>query len=191
MRPPPCLALATLLCPVACGRDHPAPGGRAALATVSAVQDTVFAGTMTAVHRPRPGARPGILRVTRAVQHPRYDRIVFEFSGDSLPGYHVEYASRPVRRCGSGDPVSLVGAARLVVRFEPAQAHDEQGRSTVAEREWVPGAGGAPGLPAVKEMKLVCDFEGQVEWVLGVAAARPYRVTETGARLILDVGHGP
>jgi antitoxin (DNA-binding transcriptional repressor) of toxin-antitoxin stability system len=88
-------------------------------------------------------------------------------------------------RCGSGDPVSIAGMGRLVVRLEPAQAHDERGNPTVEQREW------APGLPAIKEMKLVCDFEAQVEWVLGVAATTPYRVLEAAgpARLTLDVRH--
>jgi hypothetical protein len=40
-------------------------------------------------------------------------------------------------------------------------------------------------------MTLICDFEGQVEWVLGIAAPAAYRVSElTGpARLVLDVSY--
>jgi len=127
-----------------------------------------------------------MLRAVETGSGPGYDRVVFVFAGDSAPGYHVEYASAPVRRCGSGDPVSLTGAQHVVVRFEPASAHDEHGNPAPFERDR------ALGLRAVKEMKLVCDFEGQVEWVLGVAAASPYRVSElTGpARVVLDVRHG-
>src|SRR2546425_6523512 len=79
------------------------------------------------------------------------------------------------------------GGGRLIVRFEPAQAHDEHGNLTPAERHR------APGLPAVRELTLVCDFEGQVEWVLDVAAPSEYRVSElTGpARLVVDVRHAP
>jgi hypothetical protein len=110
---------------------------------------------------------------------------VFEFTGDSVPGYRVQYATGPVQRCGSGDRVSVAGTGRLLVRFEPAQAHDEQGNPTpsLAARH------SAPGLTAVREMTLICDFEGQVEWVLGVAAQAAYRVSElTGpARVVLDV----
>ena len=80
----------------------------------------------------------------------------------------------------------VAGAGRLVVRLEPAQAHDERGNAMFTERDRT------LGLPAVKDMKLVCDFEGQVEWVLGVAVAGPYRVSELAgpARLVLDVRHG-
>lgn len=157
--------------------------------TVRVAQDTTFAGTTAPTQRARPSARPGrlpvILRAAQARAHPGYDRVVFEFSGDSLPGYHIEYTTRPVVRCGSGDPVTVAGSGWLRVRFDPARAHDEQGASSIAERE------AAPALPAVQELKLVCDFEGQVEWVLGAAAALPYRVVEAHApsRLILDVRH--
>jgi hypothetical protein len=73
----------------------------------------------------------------------------------------------------------------MVVRFEPAQAHDDNGNSTIPDREW------APRLPVVREMKVVCDFEGQVEWAIGLAARRPYRVTETAApaHIVVDVRH--
>src|SRR5881296_3060950 len=162
----------------ACGRDEPrapAAGVSAGAAVAPAPQDTTFAGTTAPVHRVRPirpGVPPAMLRAVETAPGPTYDRVVFEFESDSMPGYHVEYATAPVRRCGSGDPVSLAGAHHLVVRFEPARAHDDHGNPAPVERD-------RPlGLPAVKEMKLVCDFEGQVEWAMGVAAAAPYRVSE-------------
>ena len=159
-----------------------------------APQDTVFAGTLAPVQRVRsfqPGvARPVLQHVeTGTGVSPGYDRVVFEFTGggDSVPGYRVEYTTKPVQRCGSGDPVTVAGAGRLIVRFEPAQAHDEHGSLAPAERHRV------PGLPVVRELTLICDFEGQVAWVLGVAAPSEYRVSElTGpARLVLDVRHAP
>lgn len=160
----------------------------------AASQDTAFGGTMMLVQRirsRRPGVAPHVLRAveTRTVPSPSpgYDRVVFEFTGDSVPGYRVEYTKGPVQRCGSGDPVTVAGAGQLIVRFQPAQAHDELGNLAPAERHR------APGLPAVRELTLVCDFEGQVTWVLGIAAPSEYRVSElTGpARLVLDVRHAP
>lgn len=156
-------------------------------------QDTAFGGTMAPVQRIR-SKEPGVAHVLRTVEtrtapspSPGYDRVVFEFTGDSVPGYRVEYTTAPVQRCGSGDPVTVAGTGRLIVRFEPAQAHDEHGNLAPAERHRT------PGLTAVRELTLTCDFEGQVAWVLGIAAPSEYRVSElTGpARLVLDVRHAP
>jgi hypothetical protein len=43
----------------------------------------------------------------------------------------------------------------------------------------------------LKELKLICDFEGQVEWLLGLAARNGYRVLELTEppRLVVDVRH--
>jgi len=177
---------------------RPAPESRAPRERASAVaqHDTAFAGTLAPVQRVRsfgPGVARPVLRhvetTTEASPGGGYDRVVFEFTGggDSVPGYRVEYTTKPVQRCGSGDPVTVAGTGRLIARFEPAQAHDEHGNLTPVERHYT------PGLPAVRELTLVCDFEGQVAWVLGVAAPSAYRVSElTGpARLVVDVRHAP
>lgn len=126
------------------------------------------------------------LRGIEASRQLEYDRVVFEFAGEGVPGYHVEYATRAVR-CGSGDAVAVQGAGQLIVRFEPARAHDDQGRPTLTARE------GTLGLPALTEWKLICDFEGQVEVLLGVTVPAPYRMTEQAApaRLVLEIQHAP
>src|SRR5262245_16017334 len=183
----------------ACGappRSQPPPNDTQAASerTSSAVQDTAFIGTLAPVQRtrsPLPYAARPVLRAVQAARgggpSPSYDRIVFEFTTDSVPGYRVEYTTKPVQRCGSGDPVRVAGTGRILVRFQPAQAHDDQGNPTpsLAARH------SAPGLTAVREMTLICDFEGQVEWVLGIAAPSAYRVSElTGpARIVLDVSY--
>ena len=183
------MALASLVIN-ACGGHEPRETARQSgeAARVAAPQDTSFMGTLGPLARAsRPGTPPRVLRGVAVASAPGYDRVVFEFTDDSVPGYHVEYTTQPVRRCGSGDAVTVAGAGKLVVRFEPAQAHDERGNPTVAERERM------LGLPAAKEMQLICDFEGQVEWVLGVAAAHPYRVLESPGpgRVVVDIRHHP
>lgn len=183
------LSIITVVAIWACVAESPDSGRRAPTRGALAAQDTVtpFAGTLEPVRRP-PGpspARPALLRAVRAGREAGFDRVVFEFSSDSLPGYQVEYVTQPIRACGSGAEVTLAGVSRLVVRFEPAQAHDTLGRVTLTERQL------APRLPQVQELKLVCDFEGQVEWAVGLAASRRYRVLEgtQPARLMLDVRH--
>ena len=193
MTPHTAALLVVLASAVSVCRPAPAPESRAPRERASAVaqQDTGFAGTLAPVQRVRsvpPGvARPVLRHVETATgASSGYDRVVFEFTGDSVPGYRVEYTTKPVQRCGSGDPVTVAGTGRLIVRIEPAQAHDEHGSLALAERHRT------PGLPAVRELTLICDFEGQVAWVLGIAARSEYRVSElTGpARLVLDVRHG-
>ncbi len=159
-------------------------------------QDTAFAGTLAPVQRMRSSragvARPVLRHVETKAASPGYDRVVFEFAGDSVPGYRVEYTTKPVQRCGSGDPVTVAGTGRLVVSFEPAQAHDAPG--SLAPVSLAPAERHrSPGLPAVRELTLICDFEGQVAWVLGITARSEYRVSELAgpARLVLDVRHAP
>ena len=160
---------------------------RDAAAVVTVLQDTIapFQGTLAATRRSRPGPPMAQLRSVRVSADAGFDRVVFEFADSILPGYQIEYPEQPIRHCGSGDEVPLTSPGRLLVRLEPAQAHDARGNSTVANREW------ALRLPLVQEMKLVCDFEGQVEWAIGLAARRHYRVIEMAppAYLIVDVRH--
>lgn len=142
-----------------------------------------FAGTIEPVERPRPDLNPAVLRDVRAAQHPDFERVVFEFQPPSVPGYRMEYAEAPVLNCGAGEPLNVEGVAHLVVRLSPAQAHTEAGEVTVRDRER------RPALEMVRELELSCDFEGQVSWVVGLSARRPYRVSELAAppRLVVDI----
>lgn len=134
-----------------------------------------------------PTTRSGMaqLRAIRAARHEGQDRVVFEFEGEGVPGLHAEYVDRPVRRCGSGEVVDLPGEGWLMIRLEPAAAHDEAGASTLAWREK------RVALGVVEEIALVCDFEGQTAAVLAVASPQRFRVRalEEPARLVVDVRH--
>ncbi|WP_375770183.1 hypothetical protein [Archangium gephyra] len=132
----------------------------------------------------RAGFAPVTLREVRTARNEGFDRLVLQFDGDQLPGYHIEYVDKPVIKCGSGDPTEVAGQGWLQVRVQPAQAH-EGSQVTVAERER------KPGLPMVQELELTCDFEGEVTWVLGVKSPNKYRVMELRepTRLVVDVQH--
>ena len=170
------------------GRPSPLP---TAQPTSSAKSDddapTVFEGTVGVTEKRKPGIAPALLRDVRASRHEEFDRVVFEFEGTTVPGYHIEYVDRPVRQCGSGKVVQIAGDAWLRVRLEPANAHTEAGQSTIETPHLVRRL----GLPVIKEMVSVCDFEAQVEWVLGVSRPNHYRILELGspARLVVDVKH--
>lgn len=126
-----------------------------------------------------------LLTDLRAARHEGFDRVVFDFTGDALPGYHVEYIDKPVRQCGSGAATPIAGDAWLEVRFSPANAHTSSGAPTIPFREK------KVELAVVKELESVCDFEAHVTWVLGVARPNTYRVLALSnpLRLAVDVKH--
>lgn len=192
------VALAGLVAALACGpeagpgppAEEPAPaadvgepaGGVAVDTPPTADPDTAW--TAGIIELPPTGGGVATLRAVRAARHAGFDRVVWELSGPA-PGVHVEYVDRPVRQCGSGNPVPLPGDAWLEVRLSPAAAHTEEGRPTMAERR------AAPGLPIVLEIVQTCDFEAVVAWALAARSPERFRVArlDAPARVVVDVRH--
>jgi hypothetical protein len=116
-------------------------------------------------------------------------RVVFEFK-DAISGYSVGYKSGPFSECGSGAEVSTAAwnaNAFVDVRLEPSGGPDP--------------ASGEAGEPyykgprdievdgeALKHLKVICDFEGVFEWVIGLDAKHPFTVTtfDEPPRLVID-----
>lgn len=146
---------------------------------------TSFAGTTAVTEKKYETGGTVLLTAVRTGQHPAFDRIVFEFAGDKLPGYRIEYIEKAAGQCGSGAVVPLTGQARLAIRFSPANAHDDTGEPTVQQRET------APNYKLLKELRATCDFEAEVEWVAGLSSPNKYRVLELRkpTRLAIDVKH--
>jgi hypothetical protein len=149
---------------------------------VSALNKPDTAG-WTAGLTAKPGSEMVTLLEVRTAAHDEFERIVFAFGPGPMPGYRVEYVDRPVRQCGSGEVVDLPGDAWLSIRLEPAQAHTEEGKPTVVERSRV------LALENLKALKMICDFEGQVEWVAAASSPQSYRTLELKepSRLVVDV----
>ena len=117
----------------------------------------------------------------RAGSHAGFDRVVFEFRG-AVPEHRIGYVDQLVED-GSGDPVSVAGAADLEVVFQGANAHRENGSPTVSPRRF------SPGLPAVKEIAQLGDFEAVVSYGIGVDQRRPIQVSTLSnpSRLVIDI----
>ncbi|UBU14512.1 hypothetical protein LCN96_05660 [Nonomuraea gerenzanensis] len=87
---------------------------------------------------------------------------------------------------GSGKPIDVHGGAYLQLTLFPANAHDDEGRST-----W----SGGPVYPArlgnLADVVRTGDFEGRVGIGLVLGKRAPFQVTEQGSpsRLVLDVAH--
>jgi len=71
------------------------------------------------------------------------------------------------------------------VLFMGANAHTDAGEPTIKDRTR------SPNHTVVKDLKLICDFEAEVEWVMGVPSPNKYRVLElkNPARLVVDINH--
>ena len=144
-----------------------------------------FEGT-AGITEKKPGLdSAALLKEIRIAAHENFDRTVFEFDGARLPGYHIEYIDKPVRQCGSGNALQLKGDGWLEMKFQPANAHTEDGKPTIATRSF------SPNLSIIKELKSTCDFEAEVTWVAGVTSPNKYRVLEltNPTRLAIDVKH--
>ena len=137
--------------------------------------------TQTVTRNPQPTPRLTDIRTGR---HPSYDRIVLDLRG-AAPGYTIGYV-RTVRRDGSGQLVDLRGNANLLVRLRPAAAHRADGTATyTGPRRF------HPGLPQIRDVALVGDFEGTVSVALGIAHKAGFRVLTLAnpTRVVVDIAH--
>jgi len=191
--------LACVAFAVACAGDTPQRDheSRRDTTAVTARADTVVSdppptdtpavtGTGERVQGTGSGGQIAVLDAVRTARHAAFERVVFEFRDDVLPDYVVEYSTEAPTQCGSGETMHVSGAAPMVVRMSPAQAHAPVGddeRSTIPLRQMV------VGYPALKSLTVSCDFEAVLSWVAGVDARRPFRVTvlRQPARLVLDL----
>lgn len=116
-------------------------------------------------------------------------RIVFEFAGHE-PDYRVEYATGPFSECGSGEEVSTAGwdaGAFLRVRLEPsgtADLSDPAAKQTYTGPRDIEVDG-----RVLKHMKVICDFEAVLEWVIGLDEERDFAVVvlDDPSRIVVDV----
>lgn len=153
-------------------------------ASVAAASPTATTGASKGSATSRSRQAP-VLRAVRSAKQAGFDRLVFEFDTAGLPAWNVEYVDKPVLDCGSGEPVKVAGDAWLQVRFSGAHAHTEKGKPTSGPRR-------RPLAQTIaRELVRICDFEGEVTWVIGVSRPNPYtpRIMSAPSRLVIDIAH--
>lgn len=185
VQPAPPVAVTTAPpAPVAEPAPAPAPAPETPAAAGARAQPaaTVVASSAAATSR---ADKPPVLRAVRSARQPGADRVTFEFDTQGLPAWHAEYVDRPVRDCGSGDAVPVAGDAWLQIRFTGAQAHSQQGQPTSGPRRRTLAGANA------RELVRICDFEGEVTWVVGVARPSGYKTMTLSApsRLVIDIAN--
>lgn len=111
----------------------------------------------------------------------RYDRVVIGLDGVAS-GYRIRYTPVIVGD-GSGEVVSLRGNADIEVIVQGASAHDDNGVSTIPvrrhTRDWT----------ALREARVISDWEGYLQIGLGVSSAVDFTVTTltNPNRLVIDL----
>lgn len=117
-----------------------------------------------------------VLVGVRSGAHSGFTRYVFDFMnedpeghsplGSARPAWDVRYvAPSEVVQDGSGAPAPVGGAAHLRIRFDGADAHHDDGTSSIRY-----------GLDAHAPLAFAGDFEGRVTWFLGLDRERPFNV---------------
>jgi hypothetical protein len=115
-------------------------------------------------------------------------RVVFEFK-DAVPGYKVAYKQVPFSECGSGAEVSTASwdaDAFIDVRLEPSGGPDF---ANDGEPYYKGPRDIAVDGDVLKHLRVICDFEGVFEWVIGLDAQHPFDVTtfDEPPRLVIDI----
>lgn len=171
------LLCSSLIAPPGAGAGPPAP---------SVSQTAESAACRAPVVAPDPGATPSApaqLTGIRVGRHDDagFDRVVLDLTG--VPGYQV-HRVREVIKDGEGTPLRLRGRSYLVVRLQPAVAHDDEGHSTAPRRI-------RRSFPQLRDVRRAGDFEAVVTYGLGLRRNSDFRVfTLTSPdRLVIDLAH--
>jgi hypothetical protein len=187
------VALAALATASGCGdsssQAEPPAAGTTTTATVptttaEGIDPLKGAGTQVVVGQTTAKAIALLERVAVG-RHEGYDRVVFQFRGEGLPGYRVEYMEPPLKEDGSGNPVQIDGNAFVVVRMEPASGFDlNTGEGVIVYK----GPKRLSGASVVKEVVRTGDFEAVLTWAVGLEEMVDFRVTTAASpsRLIVD-----
>lgn len=162
--------------------------GESQAATTTAPE--AFSGGRATVTGSAQATDTALLESIDVGEHDGFDRVVFRFRGDALPGYRVGFVERPLREDGSGADVAIDGGAIIGVRLEPASGFDlNQGEGTLVYKGPKRIRGSDHGAKVVTELARTGDFEAVLNWAIGLDHATDFRVLRlTGpARLVVDV----
>ncbi|PJE98047.1 hypothetical protein CUT44_02055 [Streptomyces carminius] len=130
------------------------------------------------------------LKNIRTGAHECYDRMVFDVTGTTEElGYHVGYVD-VFHQDGSGKPIPVKGGAILQIHVTAPSYDPETGEAVYAARAGQPLPGvDLTGYRTFRDTRFGASFEGQTQVGLGVRARLPFRVFQTGDRLVVDVAH--
>lgn len=142
--------------------------------------------TTNATDMKKPVVGKIVLRKISAVSQGDFDRVVFEFEGNSLPSYSVKYEDDPGSFYESdGELIEVAGNAFLHIGFRNTTAYYGSEWHEIATLE------GLLNFPNLQEVVLSAASDGYAAYVLGLGSSSLYRVLELSdpTRLVVDIKH--
>jgi hypothetical protein len=110
-----------------------------------------------------------------------YDEFALQFdSVTAIPSYSVKRQAKPIfTQSPSGQPITLSGTSGVLVQLRNATG----GAAFTGQTDYTQA-----DYPVLKEARLLEDFEGHVQWGLGLSSAACIRITLASepARLVID-----
>ena len=132
-----------------------------------------------------PSAQVPPLALVDAVQpetQPGYDRLTIEFASGHPTGLSLSEQGSTFTQGGSGLPITLDGSAGILVTIRGADEHSDYSGPLDFHT----------GYPVLLEARQVQDFEGTVQWGLGLSKSPCYRAffITNPTRLVIDIQTG-
>jgi hypothetical protein len=116
----------------------------------------------------------------RTGTHPGYDRVTIEFNNGEPANVDMSpHAGTTFTQGASGQQVTLQGSTGMLVIIHGADEHTAYSGSIDVK----------PGYSVLVELRQVEDFEGTVQWGLGLSKTACYRAfyLTNPARLVIDI----
>jgi hypothetical protein len=119
-------------------------------------------------------ANTALLRAVAVTGARCADRVTFDFTttANAPPKCSIFYDTPPFNADASGAPVTVSGSAFVRVRCEPAYGYDyaNGGKATYTGPKQIT----ATGTRHVRELVETGDFEGVLNWIIGLDSKRPF-----------------
>jgi hypothetical protein len=162
----------------------------------TAVEPELRVGTPSIDSKTSPGwpdrvVGGGFLTDVRVGRHDEFDRVVFEFDGDP-PDHSVRFVELPVHYDPSDEIADLKGDAALLVVMR-GTAYDVTDPERPRDTYGGPNRIEPQGTRAIRELLQTSDYEGLLQWAVGLAARTPFAVAQLRdpSRLVIDIDHSP
>jgi hypothetical protein len=128
------------------------------------------------------GAPPlALVDAVRTGTHPGYDRLTFEFKDATTGAIRViPQANTKFVQDASGKTVTLAGKYGLLIKIDGADNHAAYSGPTDFK---------TPNYPGILEVRETGDYEGKVQWAVGLSASACYQATmlTSPTRLVIDI----